>query len=419
MRLLAALCCALVSLLVVTALMGGIAVADAPGVAYPSSVGIDGTGDHAAQLETVDVDLENATGPVQIMDLQLTESGDADWTITVWLPLDDEEDERAFERLADEFERNSGQAVISIGVFETAAAASASHNDRPMEITNVSRTTATTNTSGALSLAFTWTNFTVVGGHFISLGDVFDTGDGTWLPTLEDGQHLVIRAPDGYAVDSASTPVREGTMHVEGPTTLEAGDIESTYVPSSDGVSTPPSSPTPTPTPNDTETIVGGIALAIAGVLGLLFLVRRWDAQLLALLPAGIQQRVGDWGAGDGTVASEETTPGDEHTPAFPDAPPTAVDVDDAADEEGAFANVDFELLSDEERVIHLLEHNGGRMKQASIVKETDWSNAKVSQLLSSMAEEGTVEKLRIGRENLITLVDRDGELDAPVGDRG
>jgi uncharacterized membrane protein len=45
-------------------------------------------------------------------------------------------------------------------------------------------------------------------------------------------------------------------------------------------------------------------------------------------------------------------------------------------------------------------------MKQANIVKETGWSDAKVSQLLSSMADEGRVEKLRLGRENLISLPD-------------
>lgn len=61
-------------------------------------------------------------------------------------------------------------------------------------------------------------------------------------------------------------------------------------------------------------------------------------------------------------------------------------------------------LLSDEERVMRLLRENGGRMKQVDIVEETDWSNAKVSQLLSEMADQGAVDKLRIGRENLISL---------------
>jgi hypothetical protein len=68
----------------------------------------------------------------------------------------------------------------------------------------------------------------------------------------------------------------------------------------------------------------------------------------------------------------------------------------------------DLELLSDEERVEYLLESNGGRMKQANIVSETGWSDAKVSQLLSSMADEGRVNKLRLGRENLISLPDED-----------
>ena len=52
-------------------------------------------------------------------------------------------------------------------------------------------------------------------------------------------------------------------------------------------------------------------------------------------------------------------------------------------------------------------------MKQATIVKETGWSNAKVSQLLSSMDDDERVDKLRIGRENLISLPGESiGELD-------
>ncbi|KKF39139.1 hypothetical protein FK85_30950, partial [Halorubrum saccharovorum] len=71
----------------------------------------------------------------------------------------------------------------------------------------------------------------------------------------------------------------------------------------------------------------------------------------------------------------------------------------------------DLSLLSDEERVERLLEDSGGRMRQADIVAETGWSDAKVSQLLSAMADSGRVEKLRLGRENLISIPD-DGEED-------
>jgi uncharacterized membrane protein len=61
-------------------------------------------------------------------------------------------------------------------------------------------------------------------------------------------------------------------------------------------------------------------------------------------------------------------------------------------------------LLTDEQRVIQLLEENDGRVKQAAIVDETEWSKAKVSRLLSDMVDEGKIEKLSIGRENIIHL---------------
>jgi len=59
---------------------------------------------------------------------------------------------------------------------------------------------------------------------------------------------------------------------------------------------------------------------------------------------------------------------------------------------------------SDEERVLELLEENDGRMKQARIVEHTDWSKSKVSMLLSEMEADGAISKLRVGRENLISL---------------
>lgn len=59
---------------------------------------------------------------------------------------------------------------------------------------------------------------------------------------------------------------------------------------------------------------------------------------------------------------------------------------------------------SDDEVVIELLESNGGRMKQGAIVDETEWSKSKVSMLLSEMEDDEQISKLRVGRENLISL---------------
>jgi hypothetical protein len=123
-----------------------------------------------------------------------------------------------------------------------------------------------------------------------------------------------------------------------------------------------------------------------------------------------------DDGAGSGTAATESATDGGGEAGTGggtasarvePDRnePTGAVDTDPP----GATTDpVDETLLSDEERIERLLERNGGRMRQADIVDETGWSNAKVSQLLSSMAEQDQVDKLRIGRENLISFPDVD-----------
>ncbi|PSQ44016.1 hypothetical protein BRD14_02060 [Halobacteriales archaeon SW_5_68_122] len=74
------------------------------------------------------------------------------------------------------------------------------------------------------------------------------------------------------------------------------------------------------------------------------------------------------------------------------------------AEAEPAVGVTEAELLSDEERVVSLLEDNGGRMKQVNIVEETDWSKSKVSMLLSDMEEDEEISKLRVGRENIVSL---------------
>lgn len=60
-------------------------------------------------------------------------------------------------------------------------------------------------------------------------------------------------------------------------------------------------------------------------------------------------------------------------------------------------------VLTDEERVLRLLDSNGGRMRQTAIVEATGWSKSKVSMLLSAMESDGSISKLRVGRENLIS----------------
>jgi len=89
--------------------------------------------------------------------------------------------------------------------------------------------------------------------------------------------------------------------------------------------------------------------------------------------------------AGGGTAAQAQTATQQQSTT-----------TDDGVAEE--------ELLSDTDRVLKMLESNGGQMKQVAIVENTDWSKSKVSMLLSDMEDDGHISKLRVGRENIISL---------------
>ncbi|WP_440010452.1 DUF7343 domain-containing protein [Halomicrococcus sp. SG-WS-1] len=62
------------------------------------------------------------------------------------------------------------------------------------------------------------------------------------------------------------------------------------------------------------------------------------------------------------------------------------------------------EPLTDEGRVDDLLRRNGGRMKQSDMVEETGWSKSKVSRVLSRMEERGNINRLRVGRGNIVYL---------------
>jgi len=82
----------------------------------------------------------------------------------------------------------------------------------------------------------------------------------------------------------------------------------------------------------------------------------------------------------------------------------------DAADAQGADAGTvdkaapEVPELTDKEVIVDILEDNDGRMKQARIVDATGWSKSKVSMLLSEMEDDGDITKLRVGRENIISL---------------
>ena len=321
------------------------------------------------------------------MHLSLRENGNARWNVTQRYVLRDDDEREAFRQLAAAYENGDADLGLSISTFERVVDRVNASSDRRMALVADSQSARLRNngTVGVLTLSFTWTNFTRVSGNQIVLGDAFWVGSSTWLPTLNEDQALVIAVPDDYYISGASpsggTIYDKGTvLRYEGPQTFDRGDFSVTYSPKS------------TENPGTSTGLID-----FSSTWGLVFVVLLFSGGFGAY---ALSQRRG-----------ADPDPVGEADDAAADPSPAASPPANADDGAGSTTDEDapaVELLSDEERVLRLLRDNDGRMKQVQIVKETNWSNAKVSQLLSKMDDNDDVDKLRIGRENLITLPDED-----------
>ena len=62
------------------------------------------------------------------------------------------------------------------------------------------------------------------------------------------------------------------------------------------------------------------------------------------------------------------------------------------------------DLISLEERIIHLLKNCGGEQYQSEIVKNLGLPKSTVSAMLNDLHQRGIIQKIKKGRENLIRL---------------
>jgi len=387
--------------------------------------------------------------------LQLDPDGDARWQISVTIPVRNAEDAAAFDDVAADF--GTVENPLGYEFFRRAATEAGAETGREMAIEDVSRSTDRVNGTGTLTVSFTWTNFARTAGDRLVVGDGFNTTSGSWLPSLGNQMTLVVVPPSGYGVTSApEVGIVDGAARWEGP--YDFAGREPWIVYSGSAPTPTPAGPNVTGSPGTgtagTETPDGPFGsllpvAALAVVAGasaavLVVYMRREDGGSGAIGdpsddggdggpaagPAGATDTAtgGEDGSGSAsangsdtagshggaTVGGADGTAGGDGSAGVGAAATgagsdgTDADGDEGSDSEDDDDGIDEELLSDEERVERLLERNGGRMKQATIVKETGWSNAKVSQLLSAMAEDDRVDKLRIGRENLISFPDED-----------
>ncbi|ELZ34941.1 hypothetical protein C474_01232 [Halogeometricum pallidum JCM 14848] len=363
--------------------------------------------------------------------IDIREDGTAEWAVEYRVLLDDENSTAAFESVKRDVEANGSEYSSEFrGRMESTAATAENATGREMAIKNVSVSASRQQLPqeyGVLTYRFVWTNFAVVEGDSIRAGDALR---GLFL---DEETSLLMTWPEGYVVeDAAPAPDDKRTRTVVWNGPLDFGSGEPSLVVTARGsAGTDAGVTTSGPATaggegggsssdggNGPNLWLGGAGLLVAAAVvgGGWVLYRKREKSV----PPGAD-------ATDGTG----TAPPDDGSGGTGDAESTAVAADphDASEtgrSEGAASDPDTgastaaseaddgtspwedELLSNEERVLALMEHEGGRLKQQEVAQTLDWTDAKTSQVVRRMREANELDAFRLGRENVLVLPDAD-----------
>ncbi|WP_284033144.1 helix-turn-helix transcriptional regulator [Halobaculum lipolyticum] len=347
----------------------------------------------------------------------LRPDGDAEWRIAYRIELTDDNTTAAFESLqADVRENRSAYVSRFDSRMATTVAAAENATGREMAATNVSVTAQrnlfpTSTDYGVVAYTFTWEGFAATRGNSVVAGDALA---GLFL---DSGTVLTVAWPDGYEVRSVAPEADERSE------TAATWRGERTFGPDQPRVTVAPASALPL-----RPAYLAVAAVLLVGIGGAVLLRRRGDFPVGGDVldrdggaSAAADGASGDEGAG-GTGGADEPADRTRAADATADADGAAESPGDAdADDDGAAADDDGdaddgdtappeELLSPHERVVRVVEGNGGRMKQADVTEELGWSAARTSQVVGDLRDDGTIESFRLGRENVLRLPEADDD---------
>lgn len=322
-------------------------------------------------------------------EITVSDDGNARWTIEHRQEIPFDSDERdAFETFAETFVTEETEAYENFQVRAARLTSEGSNiTDRQMAASDFQRDARYDefNQEGVIEMSFRWEGFAKVESDRVVVADVFAGG----FAILEE-QRLRFNHGDGLRFDTVTPSpdqVADGEELAEsewvrwdGPQSFDDDPIRVTLSPTGDtgntGSATDEESDGEEPANPDDSGMLVPLLFALVVLVG---------GGAVWYATARSRQ---DTGNGSTTSQASTDAPGSTETAQVPAA----------------------EMLSDEDRVLKLLRENGGRMRQVSIVEETEWSKSKVSMLLSEMDDEGDISKLRVGRENIISLAGEEPE---------
>ncbi|AWB26425.1 helix-turn-helix transcriptional regulator [Halococcoides cellulosivorans] len=321
------------------------------------------------------VDGQAVDADTVLMEADLQPSGTAVWTVAYRVRLDTDNETTAFEELrADVRDNESRYATAFRERMSGTVDAAAEDTGRAMTVANVSadaRITRVPRSTGVLTYRFEWTGFARADGDRLIAGDALS---GLYL---DSNTVLTMAWPSDYETTRVAPSGEAGNRSV------------TWYGPRDFG----PNEPSVAVAPADTASGPSGVS---AGSQWPLVVIALALVVLLVVLGYGWHRR-GDDADPTTTEGTSSDHAGVDETAADPDRGASA---DDTADG----PPFDQSLLRNDEQVVRLLDANDGRMKQQAIAATLDWTDAKTSQVVGGLRDEGRVETFRIGRENVVEL---------------
>lgn len=318
-------------------------------------------------------------------EVQVGADGSATWTVRIRTRLASSEDVEEFEAFQERFRENTSAYLgpFSEGINSTVEQADSALG-RNMEARDFEASTDIQTVPrewGVVTYEFTWTNFAQTERDRLVVGDVFEGGF-----FVAENDSLAISGPAAYELVDAEPE----------PTTIENDTAR--WVGQRSFSDARPRVVFETPAAQDGGNGTGGTpaegsdaipsgAVRIIGVLLALVLV---SAGSFVAYRRRAQE--GETSGGDGGAVAGGASDGS--------------DGGGSDEEKGGGTVAATRPLTDRERVLDLLADSGGQVKQKAVVDQLNWSKSKTSRVLSSMAEDGDIEKFRIGRENVIRVAE-------------
>ena len=234
---------------------------------------------------------------------------------------------------------------------------------RPMTASDFDVSVTTQNSAtgnyGIVRYSFIWGNFAEVSGSSVVIGDVFFGGQ-----YISTGDTFIIKVPDGYEI-SEVTPTPDSERKIEliwsGPRNFNSGEPAIVAEKSSSSF--------------------------FFVVLVVLFLG--------AVVILNYRKKVGEQDTSprirSHMVEDMEPQPKPDDSGLPEPVKPTVSTVK--------------RFESDEEMIISMLRQHGDAMMQTEIVQKSGFSKSKTSALLTNMAENRQIKRVKKGRENLIRLI--------------